>query len=115
MKMTQESLDGDITRIALQGRLDIEGTQAVDQQFAFASSRRAGRYIVDLAGVSFISSIGIRMLLSAARAQASRGGKLVILGPAGMGTEVLKTAGVDLIVPLVADLPAARAALAPAA
>ena len=111
MKMTQETLAGDTTRIALEGRLDIEGTQAIDMQFSLATTSRTGRYAVDLSAVSFVASIGIRLLYTAARGQLLRGGKLVIVMPPGMGLDVLKTAGVDLVVPIVGDMNAAQAAL----
>ncbi len=90
MKMNQEIIAGEITRVSLEGRLDIEGTDEVDQQFSYTTTTRAGRFAVDLSAVTFIASIGIRMLLTAARAQAQRGGKIVLVssrrdGPQGAG------------------------------
>lgn len=111
MKMTEESLDGGVVRITLDGRLDIEGTQKVEQQFAYSTTSRQGRFAVDLSRVTFIASIGIRMLLTAARAQTQRGGRIILVGPDGMSQKVLETAGVDQLVPIVPDLDAARRAL----
>jgi len=111
MKMTQEELASEIVRIALDGRLDIEGTQKVEQQFAYSTTSRAGKFAVDLSGVTFLASIGIRMLLTAARAQTQRGGRMIFVSPDGMSRKVLETAGVDHLVPIVADLDAARSAL----
>ena len=111
MHMTQENLDGDLTRISLDGRLDLEGTQKVEQQFSYRTTTAPGRFAIDLSGVTFIASIGIRMLLTAARAQAQRGGKMILISPAGMSRKVLETAGVDALVPIVGDLDAARSAL----
>lgn len=112
MKMTEEAIAGEVIRINLEGRLDIDGTQQVDQEFSYRTTTRPGRFAVDLSRVSFIASIGIRMLLTAARAQANRGGKLVLVGPDAMGRKVLETAGVDQLVPVLDDLDAARVALA---
>jgi len=108
MKMTVETMDEDLTRIALDGRLDLEGTQAIDQQFAFATSTRPLRLAVDLSSVSYIASIGLRTLLTAARAQAGRGGRMVLVGPSEMVRRVLVTTGVDTIVPLCEDWSSAR-------
>jgi STAS domain len=47
-----------------------------------------------LSGVTFISSIGIRHLVSASKALARRGGRLVLLNPNAMVTDVLETSGV---------------------
>ena len=109
--MTQETLDADITHIALKGRLDIEGSQEIDLRFSLATTSNPGKFVIDLSEVSFIASIGIRLLLTAGRAQARRGGKTVIVPPQGMGGDVLKTAGVDLIIPIFPGLEAARAGL----
>jgi anti-anti-sigma factor len=114
MRLTEEMLAGNITRISLDGRMDIDGTQAIDQQFSYLTTARQGRFAVDLSRVSFIASIGIRMLLTAARAQANRGGRLVLVGPDPMGRKVLETAGVDQLVPIAADLDGARGLLAAA-
>jgi anti-anti-sigma factor len=111
MKMTTEDLGEKITRIALEGRLDIDGTQAVDMQFSLATTTKAGLFIFDLSAVTLIASIGIRMLLTAARAQSRRGGRIALVAPANLGSDVLKTSGVDLVMPVVANLDAARAAL----
>jgi anti-anti-sigma factor len=111
MRLTEEMIDGNITRIGLDGRLDIDGTRAIDQQFSYLTTTRQGRFAVDLSRVSFIASIGIRMLLTAARAQTNRGGKLVLVGPDPMGRKVLETAGVDQLVPIAADLDGARGLL----
>jgi anti-anti-sigma factor len=111
MEMTQEILPGDITRIALKGRLDIEGSQAIDLPFSLATTSRPGRFVIDLREITFLASIGIRVLLTAGRGQIRRGGKMVLIAPAGMGGDVLKTAGVDLVMPVVPSLEAAQAAL----
>ena len=111
MNMTQESLDADLTRISLDGRLDLEGTQEVEHQFSYRTTTAPGRFVIDLSQVTFIASIGIRMLLTAARGQARRGGGMVLVIPEGMSRKVLETAGVDQLVPIVADLDAARSTL----
>src|SRR5262249_61844366 len=74
MKMMVEHLEGKVTRISLDGRLDLEGAREIDQQFAFATSTQPLRLAVDLSSVSFVASIGLRTLLTAARAPAGRGG-----------------------------------------
>jgi anti-anti-sigma factor len=112
MKMNVEELAGGIKKVGLVGRLDIEGAQSIDQPFSIATTTSAAQIAVDLSGVSFIASIGVRTLLTAARALARRGGKMVIFGPQPMVRKVLETTGVDQLVPLVADLEAARSALA---
>jgi anti-anti-sigma factor len=103
--------DGDLIRVDLDGRLDVEGTREVDDVFAFNTTTAPNRIVVNLAQVSFIASIGIRALLTAARGQRQRGGKLVLAEPQPMVRKVLETAGVDQVVPVYESITSARAAL----
>ncbi|MCU0935038.1 MAG: STAS domain-containing protein [Gammaproteobacteria bacterium] len=115
MQMDVVQAEDGVTRVSLAGRMDIEGTQAIDLKFtALTANRRAG-VIVDLSQVSFLASIGIRTLLSSAKALSQKGGKMVLLGPQPMVATALTTAGIDLLIPIVADEQAARAALSGAA
>jgi hypothetical protein len=41
--------------VALEGRLDIDGTQAIDVHLFFMATGRKGNIVVDLAGVSFLA------------------------------------------------------------
>ena len=110
MKITQEDLPGGITRIALDGRLDIEGAAAVDLKLnAIAAS--ASAVLMDLQLVSFLASIGLRSLVIPARTIKSRGGRVVLFGPNEMVERVLKTSGIDTVIPLHRELETALAAL----
>jgi anti-anti-sigma factor len=111
MKMTIDTADPILTRISLDGRLDVEGTRAIDEKFAFATSTKRLQLAVDLSAVSFLASIGLRTLLTAARAQAGRGGKMVLVAPTDMVRKTLELAGVDGIVPIVDDWEGARTSL----
>ena len=113
MDMGLEELEGAVTLAVLRGKLDIAGTAAIDLKFnAAAGARRA--LIVDLSAVTFISSIGIRLLLIAGRTVAANGGKMALLGPTVDVSGVLRTARIDGIVPICADRAAALAAVASA-
>jgi anti-anti-sigma factor len=103
--------EGDLIRVDLDGRLDVEGTREVDDAFAFNTTTAPSRIVVNLAQVSFIASIGIRALLTAARGQRQRGGKLVLAEPQPMVRKVLETAGVDQVVPVYESVNSARTAL----
>lgn len=98
--MTIQPLEGDSMLVGLEGRFDIEGAQSIADQFTFTTTTRPHRVVVDLSGVDFIASIGIRTLFSAARAQSQRGGRVVLAAPNDMVRKVLVTAGVDQVIPL---------------
>ncbi|MBC7781895.1 MAG: STAS domain-containing protein [Proteobacteria bacterium] len=111
MKMTIHPMAGDLTVISLEGRLDIQGADAIDDQFAFATTTKPKRIVVDLSQVVFMASIGIRTLFTAARAQTARGGRIVLAAPTEMVNKVLLTAGVDQLMPIFDSVELACTAL----
>ena len=111
MQLDTEELDGGILKVNLAGRLDIAGTDRIAVPLAALAATDNRRVILDLSAVEFLASIGVRAILQNARAHQLRGGSLVLLGPRPLIQEVLQTAGVPNVVPVVADLVAARAAL----
>ena len=66
----------------------------------------------DMSKVSFLASIGMRTLLSCAKAASARGGKMVLFNPQPMVKDVLETSGVASLIPMTDDLAAAKALLA---
>ena len=110
----QYSDDSDqIRRISISGRLDIAGTDAIATQFTALAASAPRRVIVDLTAVSFLASIGIRALITNAKALQQRGGKLVLLvGSNESVAKTLEATGIDTLIPMFADAgDAAQAAL----
>jgi anti-anti-sigma factor len=62
--------------------------------------------------VLFLSSIGIRLLLSNAKSLKQYGGRMAIAGPQPLVREVLEIVGIATVIPVHADLESACAALA---
>jgi anti-anti-sigma factor len=110
MPISTVELDGGITRVILDGRLDIEGAAAIDMRMnVIAGTKKA--VIVDMERVSFLGSMGLRALVAPARAIKARGGKIVIFGPNELVEKVLKSSGVDSMIPIHYELQEAIAAL----
>src|ERR1035438_1670026 len=110
MAIATEELTGGITKVTLDGRLDLLGAAALDaEMIAIAGNHKA--ILVDLQNVSFISSVGVRSLVIPARAIKSQGGKIVIFGPNEMVEKVLKTSGTDTLIPVHHEFQSALAAL----
>jgi anti-anti-sigma factor len=110
MELVLEEFDGDVAHVILRGRLDTVGAGVIDLKFnAIAGSRRA--IVVDMSGVDFLASLGIRVLMLGARAVRNKGGKLVILAPGENVRNVLTTAGTDTLIPIFVDRDAAIAAV----
>jgi anti-anti-sigma factor len=114
MKITISGFGELGTKIALVGKLDIAGAQTVDLPLATVAGTRCN-IVIDMAGVDFISSIGIRHLVTAAMAVERASRKLVLLDPSPMVTDVLVTVGLDDFLPIVRSEDEARAMLTGAA
>ena len=110
MPISTEELANGITKVVLEGRLDIQGAASVDLQMnVIAGSKKA--VLLDMQNVSFLGSMGLRALVAPARALKGRGGKMVIFGPNELVEKVLKTSGVDTMIPIHHEFQAAIAAL----
>jgi anti-anti-sigma factor len=101
---------GATARVALTGRLDIVGAEVIALPLATLAGAKQG-LILDMSGVSFIASIAIRHLVSAAKALSRRNGRLVLLNPSEMVAEVVTTAGLTSLLPIVRSDSEAFAAL----
>jgi anti-anti-sigma factor len=106
---TEEIAPG-ITKVVLDGSLDIAGAAAIDLKMNVLGGASKAM-MVDLQKVSFIGSMGLRALVAPARAILNRKGKIVIYGPTELVEKVLKTSGIDTMIPIHHDYQAALAAL----
>lgn len=102
MNLTHASLPGDVTKVILIGSLDISGAGKIDVPFA-AIAAKNNRVIVDFSQVTFLASIGIRLLVKAARAISGRGGKIAVYNLNADARKVLRSTGIDTIIPTFAD------------
>jgi len=97
MQISVGSESGPTARVALVGKLDIQGAEAIAIPLAALSGSRKN-VVIDMSGVNFIASIGIRHLMSATKVLTRRGGRLVLLKTTAPVLEVLTTSGItDLI------------------
>ena len=111
MEFEITNLDGGVKQIKLTGRLDIKGTNEIDNRFTFSTSSGSTPVLVDMSGVDFLASIGMRMLLSNAKAVAKRGSQMILLNPQPLVKDALITAGFDSLIPIYEDFDAAYADL----
>jgi len=103
MELQYSEIDNDIRLIKLIGTLDMQGTFSIEIQFANRCAGQAVRVLVDLSDVTYISSIGIPMLINAARSVTTHGGKMGLVGPIYEVNKVLEMTGVSLIIPIYHD------------
>jgi anti-sigma B factor antagonist len=106
----QDAGDG-INRVALVGRLDIQGMHEVDVRFHGATAATGRNTIVDCSKLEYVGSLGMDMFFACARSLQYREAKMVLLAPPPVVAEAFRRAGVDQATPIVDDEDAARATL----
>src|SRR5262245_55411738 len=112
MQITVSDLGDHIKKVVLVGKLDIVGAQNIELPMATVSGSKCD-VVVDMVGVDFIASIGIRHLVVAARTVARSSRKLVLLSPNALVTDVLTTSGLQDLLPIVQSEDEARAIFTP--
>jgi anti-sigma B factor antagonist len=110
MQISMEELEGGITKVILDGRLDIAGAQAIDLKMnVIAGTKKA--VLVDMQKVTFLGSMGLRTLVAPAQAIRGRGGKIVLFAPTEMVEGVLKASAIHTLIPIHHEFQSAVAAL----
>lgn len=89
-------------KVVMAGRLDSATVGGVETPFTAALAASGKSAVLDLTALDFLSSLGIRLLLSAARVVTRRGGRVVLFGAQPMVAEVLAAMALDQVLPLVA-------------
>lgn len=102
MQITISDQAGPTGKAAMRGKLDIVGAEAVAVPLAALAGARQN-VILDMSGVTFLASIGIRHLVAATKTLSRKGGKLILVGPSDGVREVLATSGLLDLMPIVAS------------
>lgn len=89
-----------VTKAALDGRLDTANVEKIEQDFAASIVAQGKNTMVDLSKVSFIASLGIRLLLTTARSLGKSGSRLVMFGATPAVSEILETTALSDIIPV---------------
>jgi anti-anti-sigma factor len=110
MDWTIVDLDNGLAKLAVSGRMDIQGVFTIDPVFEKIAIEKAN-VIADISAVPFIASLGLRTLVRSCKTLAAKGGNLVLLGAQPEVERVLQTSGVSTIIPLASDMDEAQAIL----
>ncbi len=93
----------------LRGRLDVGGVQAVEAGFNRQLQMATRPVLLEMSGVEFMGSLGIRLLLGAAKHLQQRSLSMVLLNPAPLVEDTWYSAGLAEIVPVEHDFDSAVA------
>jgi anti-anti-sigma factor len=100
MQMEVLPLGERYVKVTLQGRLDTPGVDRIETRFLASLVPGGNTAIVDLSQVDFISSMGIRMLVSAARSLKMRQAALAVFGVQPQVSQLLEVVAIDQMIPI---------------
>ncbi len=94
--------------VEVSGRLDAATTGQFETSCSETIQSKSGaKVILDFSGLEYISSAGLRSLLSLAKKLKATGGSLKLCNLTGIVKEVINIAGFDQFLPVCADLQSA--------
>ncbi len=100
MELKILSEDSHLTKMAMAGKLDIQGEQAIGDDFRNALLRNNSNVLLDMTQVSYLASLGIRLLFKGAKDLAAQGKKLVVINPQPMVEDTLSSSGTAKFIPI---------------
>ncbi len=103
--------DGEVVIVRLAGRLDSAAAAAAEEGLLVALGGVPPRLALDMTGLSYVSSAGLRVLLVVAKKVQQQHGKLALFGLNPNVREVFAVSGFDTIFSIAADSGAALAAV----
>jgi len=99
-----------VSVVTLAGRLDAESAEKADGAFKQMLDRGITRLVLDMTGITYISSGGLRAVLAAAKRAKASGGETRIAGAEPMVREVFELSGLSQFIALDTDVQVALAA-----
>ena len=94
------AVEGDVARVTLRGELDLDRAGALAEELSSLAGRGASSVVVDVSGLNFIDSSGLRALLSAREQLESAGATLRLAELSPAVDRVLEMTGTrSLLVP----------------
>jgi anti-sigma B factor antagonist len=97
--LTERDLGGAVIR--LYGEFDLSCEQPFEQELGHVLDSETSSLIVDLRGLEFIDSTGLRVLLSLDNLARQDGFDFTVFGGNGVVSRVLKETGLDGVLPIV--------------
>jgi anti-anti-sigma factor len=97
------------TAVAISGRLDAMTAPAAEATLNGTIDGGASRLVLDLAGLEYVSSAGLRVLLAAAKRVSRLNGKLVLCALQPAVREVLEISGLLVVFGVAATVADAQA------
>ena len=99
MEITQKEENG-IVSIVIKGRLDADSSPEAEKVVKKALGEQTDRILFDLGELEYLSSAGLRVLLSAAKEMKRREGKIVLCALNEFVKEIFEVSGFQSLIPI---------------
>ena len=96
MKITQNHEDG-LAIVKVEGRLDASSSTEAQKDLEHILDAESTRLLINLSGLEYISSAGLRVLLVVAKKMQQKGGKIVLAALTPNVKEVFEISGFSAI------------------
>ena len=96
----REEKKGDVLILRIKGRLDAISSPIAEKKVFESINQGETKLLLDFAGVDYLSSAGMRMLLSTTKKLKSQTGMLVLCNVTNNVLDVLKMSGFDHVLEL---------------
>jgi anti-anti-sigma factor len=85
--------NGDAQVFSLKGRLDSDSAPEFERRYHAETNSETMALILDLTALEYVSSVGLRSILSAGKLMKARGGQLVLCVPRGLTRDIIEGSG----------------------
>lgn len=109
MTFTTIEASDDLTMLALEGSLDLEGSQEIEAGFLKVIGEGQKPVVVDFSKVDFLASFGMRLLIEAYKILDRGNHRLVLLNPQPSVAKVFQAAGLTSLMATASNESEARA------
>jgi anti-sigma B factor antagonist len=99
MEIVQKEEDG-IVFLKISGRLDADSSRDAEETVDSVLEKNTNRLLFDLSALDYLSSAGLRVLLSAAKAMKRRDGKMVLCCLNEFVREIFEVSGFEALIPI---------------
>jgi len=107
MNIISSGKEQDCLIVSVEGRMDAVTTPEFEQKLGGWIDEGEIRFIVDFAGLGYISSAGLRGILTSVKRLKAEGGQIVLTSLHGTVKEVFEISGFSTIIPIYESVEAA--------